>query len=70
MTAPDRFLTIKVRNLNLTGGRMLAAKVTSKGQITIPKKVRDKLGVSEGENHKTNASQNLGFRDRSPEARV
>lgn len=28
---------------------MLAAKVTSKGQITIPKKVRDRLGVSEGE---------------------
>lgn len=28
---------------------MLTAKVTSKGQITIPKKVRDKLGVSVGE---------------------
>jgi len=24
------------------------AKITSKGQITIPKKVREKLGVSEG----------------------
>ncbi|NWF76547.1 MAG: AbrB/MazE/SpoVT family DNA-binding domain-containing protein [Nitrospirae bacterium] len=25
------------------------AKVTSKGQITIPKKVRDKLGIESGE---------------------
>lgn len=28
---------------------MLKAKLTSKGQITIPKKVRDKMGVSVGE---------------------
>lgn len=28
---------------------MLTAKLTSKGQITVPKKVRDKLGVSQGE---------------------
>jgi antitoxin PrlF len=28
---------------------MLAAKVTSKGQITIPKQVRDKLGIQPGE---------------------
>jgi len=28
---------------------MITAKVTSKGQITIPKKVRDKLGVQPGE---------------------
>lgn len=28
---------------------MSSAKITSKGQITIPKKVRDRLGVSEGE---------------------
>jgi len=28
---------------------MLTARVTSKGQITIPKKVRDKLGVRSGE---------------------
>jgi antitoxin PrlF len=27
----------------------LAAKVTSKGQITIPKPVRDALGISEGD---------------------
>ena len=27
----------------------LAAKVTSKGQITIPKEVRDALGVAEGD---------------------
>jgi AbrB family looped-hinge helix DNA binding protein len=28
---------------------MLTAKVTSKGQITVPKKIRDKLGVQAGE---------------------
>jgi AbrB family looped-hinge helix DNA binding protein len=28
---------------------MIAAKITSKGQITIPKKVREKLGVHPGE---------------------
>jgi len=28
---------------------MIVAKVTSKGQVTIPKKVRDKLGISPGE---------------------
>lgn len=28
---------------------MLTAKLTSKGQITIPKKVRDKIGISPGE---------------------
>ena len=27
----------------------LAAKVTSKGQITIPKEVRDALGIAEGD---------------------
>ena len=29
---------------------MIVAKVTSKGQVTIPKQVRDKLGVGPGEN--------------------
>jgi AbrB family looped-hinge helix DNA binding protein len=29
---------------------MIVAKVTSKGQVTIPKKVRDRLGVRPGEN--------------------
>ena len=29
---------------------MIVAKVTSKGQVTIPKKVRDRLGVHPGEN--------------------
>lgn len=28
---------------------MLTAKLTSKGQITIPKTVRDKIGISPGE---------------------
>lgn len=28
---------------------MLSTKVTSKGQITIPKKVREKLGIFEGQ---------------------
>ena len=28
---------------------MYTAKVTSKGQITIPKKVREKIGISPGE---------------------
>jgi antitoxin PrlF len=28
---------------------MITAKVTSKGQVTIPKKVREKLGVQPGE---------------------
>ena len=28
---------------------MIAARVTSKGQVTIPKEVRERLGVHEGE---------------------
>ena len=33
----------------LRGEPMIVAKVTSKGQITIPKRVREKLGVHPGE---------------------
>ena len=32
-----------------TGGIMLKVKVTSKGQVTIPKEIRDKLGIRPGE---------------------
>lgn len=35
---------------------MIVAKVTSKGQVTIPKTVRDRLGVHPGEN--------VGFEDK------
>ena len=35
---------------------MIIAKVTSKGQITIPKEIREKLGVHPGEN--------VGFEER------
>lgn len=36
---------------------MIVAKVTSKGQVTIPKKVREKLGVHPGED--------LGFEEKN-----
>lgn len=35
---------------------MITARVTSKGQITIPKKIRDKLGICPGED--------LGFNEK------
>ena len=35
---------------------MIVAKITSKGQVTIPKKVREKLGVHPGES--------LGFEEK------
>ncbi len=35
---------------------MITAKVTSKGQVTIPKKIREKLGVHPGED--------VGFEER------
>jgi antitoxin PrlF len=38
------------------GGTVIVAKVTSKGQVTIPKEVREKLGVHTGEE--------LGFEER------
>jgi AbrB family looped-hinge helix DNA binding protein len=50
LTRAAIILTIEVRKLILTGGAaMLTAKLTSKGQVTIPKEVRDKLGLSRGE---------------------
>ena len=33
----------RVRNMETLGNKLLVSKVTSKGQITIPKEVRDKL---------------------------
>ncbi len=36
-------------NFSLHGGSMIIAKVTSKGQITIPKEIRQKLGICPGE---------------------
>ena len=38
-----------MRNGVSTGGIMLKVKVISKGQVTIPKKIRDKLGIRPGE---------------------
>ena len=40
----------RVRNMKILNDfSPLCAKVTSKGQITIPKEVRDKLNIKEGE---------------------
>jgi AbrB family looped-hinge helix DNA binding protein len=33
----------------LDGGRMTTSKLTSKGQITIPKEIRERLGVGPGD---------------------
>lgn len=39
----------KVRNMESLKDKLLSAKVTSKGQITIPKEVRDNLNIKEGD---------------------
>ena len=39
----------RVRNMNNNRNFPLSAKLTSKGQITIPKEVREKLGIKEGD---------------------
>ena len=39
----------RVRNMEIENNIPLSCKVTSKGQITIPKEVRDKLGIKEGD---------------------
>jgi AbrB family looped-hinge helix DNA binding protein len=50
LTECHHFLTLKVRKIvPYQEAAMIVAKVTSKGQITLPKKVRDKLGVRPGE---------------------
>lgn len=33
----------------MSGGHMSTATITSKGQVTIPKRVRDRLGVNPGD---------------------
>jgi AbrB family looped-hinge helix DNA binding protein len=43
MTAPYPYSWQEVRNVEAT------AKITAKGQITVPKAVRDALGVREGD---------------------
>ncbi|MDO9209999.1 MAG: AbrB/MazE/SpoVT family DNA-binding domain-containing protein [Deltaproteobacteria bacterium] len=45
---------------------MLTAKVTSKGQITIPKKVRDKLGIQSGERFAFEEINGRFFINKSP----
>lgn len=44
----------------------LAAKVTSKGQITIPKHVRDALGIKEGDQVVFRLEQNRAILARTP----
>jgi antitoxin PrlF len=40
---------------------MLTAKVTSKGQLTIPKEVRDKLGIKTGETLRFEEKEGIFF---------
>ncbi|MFA7178287.1 MAG: AbrB/MazE/SpoVT family DNA-binding domain-containing protein [Smithellaceae bacterium] len=58
MLTNDAFpLTMMVRKNILTERcMMITARVTSKGQVTIPKEVRERLGVREGED--------IGFEER------
>ncbi|MGH8923824.1 MAG: AbrB/MazE/SpoVT family DNA-binding domain-containing protein [Acidimicrobiia bacterium] len=44
----------------------LAAKVTSKGQITIPKEVRDALGIAEGDEVVFRVEQNRALLAKTP----
>ena len=44
----------------------LAAKVTSKGQITIPKEVRDALGITEGDQIVFRVEQHRALLARTP----
>ena len=39
----------RIRNMEKNNSLPLTSKVTSKGQITIPKEVRDNLGIKEGD---------------------
>lgn len=45
----------------------IAARVTSKGQVTIPKAVRDALGLSEGDNLVFRVEGNRAVLARTPE---
>ncbi len=44
----------------------LAAKVTSKGQVTIPKAVRDKLGIAEGDEVVFRVEENRAILAKTP----
>lgn len=44
----------------------LSAKVTSKGQVTIPKAVRDKLGITEGDEIVFRVEENRAVLARTP----
>lgn len=43
---PDKFLT---NGYEVRMGQQFQAKITSKGQITLPRKVREELGVQAGD---------------------
>ena len=45
----------------------IAAKMTSKGQITVPKAVRDALGIGEGDNVVFRVEGNRAVLARTPE---
>ena len=49
-----------------TGGIMLKVKVTSKGQVTIPKEIKDKLGIRPGEGFAFEEKNGVFYIKKSP----